>query len=290
MLDFPTLLCCFNYANIYCLEISCLIISISIFPLNLIGIINIKWIFMQYYAQLLYCINLAIITFTIFMIIFIILSTTSRRIILNNYYKAFSQIALMLACVFIFLIITFSFCAYFILNDYNKIKKNKYDFDRFNKYERKKINNLVQDKKYWAILYITNITPIFLSFINIFLWISIYYRISFRIYCSFNYEIRKELRKNFKKEMAKLEEDTSNENENEKSKNKNNKAENVEISVVFEKDRHPSFSKNVLNAKKIGDFQINNIEKFKEEYPSVVVSSKRDFGGNNNKIDNMNNL
>ena len=288
MLDFPTLLCCFNYANIYCLEISCLIISISIFPLNLIGIINIKWLFMQYYAQLLYCINLAIITFTIFMIIFIILSTTSRRIILNNYYKAFSQIALMLACVFIFLIITFSFCAYFILNDYNKIKKNKYDLDRFNKYERKKINNLVQDKKYWAILYITNITPIFLSFINIFLWISIYYRISFRIYCSFNYEIRKELRKNFKKEMAKLEEETT--NENEKSKNKNNKAENVEISVVFEKDRHPSFSKNVLNAKKIGDFQINNIEKFKEEYPSVVVSSKRDFGGNNNKIDNMNNL
>lgn len=288
MFDFPTLLCCFNYANIYCLEISCLIISISIFPLNLIGIINIKWLFMQYYAQLLYCINLAIITFTIFMIIFIILSTTSRRIILNNYYKAFSQIALMLACVFIFLIITFSFCAYFILNDYNKIKKNKYDFDRFNKYERKKINNLVQDKKYWAILYITNITPIFLSFINIFLWISIYYRISFRIYCSFNYEIRKELRKNFKKEMAKLEEETT--NENEKSKNKNNKAENVEISVVFEKDRHPSFSKNVLNAKKIGDFQINNIEKFKEEYPSVVVSSKRDFGGNNNKIDNMNNL
>lgn len=288
MFDFPTLLCCFNYANIYCLEISCLIISISIFPLNLIGIINIKWLFMQYYAQLLYCINLAIITFTIFMIIFIILSTTSRRIILNNYYKAFSQIALMLACVFIFLIITFSFCAYFILNDYNKIKKNKYDFDRFNKYERKKINDLVQDKKYWAILYITNITPIFLSLINIFLWISIYYRISFRIYCSFNYEIRKELRKNFKKEMAKLEEETT--NENEKSKNKNNKAENVEISVVFEKDRHPSFSKNVLNAKKIGDFQINNIEKFKEEYPSVVVSSKRDFGGNNNKIDNMNNL
>ena len=288
MLDFPTLLCCFNYANIYCLEISCLIISISIFPLNLIGIINIKWLFMQYYAQLLYCINLAIITFTIFMIIFIILSTTSRRIILNNYYKAFSQIALMLACVFIFLIITFSFCAYFILNDYNKIKNNKYDFDRFNKYERKKINNLVQDKKYWAILYITNITPIFLSLINIFLWISIYYRISFRIYCSFNYEIRKELRKNLKKEMAKLEEETT--NENEKSKNNNNKAENVEISVVFEKDRHPSFSKNVLNAKKIGDFQINNIEKFKEEYPSVVVSSKRDFGGNNNKIDNMNNL
>ena len=288
MLDFPTLLCCFNYANIYCLEISCLIISISIFPLNLIGIINIKWLFMQYYAQLLYCINLAIITFTIFMIIFIILSTTSRRIILNNYYKAFSQIALMLACVFIFLIITFSFCGYFILNDYNKIKNNKYDFDRFNKYERKKINNLVQDKKYWAILYITNITPIFLSFINIFLWISIYYRISFRIYCSFNYEIRKELRKNLKKEMAKLEEETT--NENEKSKNNNNKAENVEISVVFEKDRHPSFSKNVLNAKKIGDFQINNIEKFREEYPSVVVSSKRDFGGNNNKIDNMNNL
>ena len=286
MFDFPTILCCLNYANIYCLEITCLIISILIFPLNLLGIINIKWLFMQYYVQLLYCINLAIVTFTIFMIIFILLSTTSRRIILNNYYKAFGQIAIMLAIIFIFLICSFSVCAYFILNDYNKIKNEKFDLNKFNRLEKKRMKDLIQNKKYWAILYITNITPIFFSFINIFLWVSIYYRISFRIYCSFNYEIRKELRKSRKKEMAKLEEETTNGND----KSKNNKNEKVEISVVFEKDRHPSFSKSMLNMKKIDDLKINmdNIEKYKDDYPEV--SSKRDFTGAINKIENLNNV
>ena len=148
MFDFPTVLCCLNYANIYCLEITCLIISILIFPLNLLGIIYIKWLFIQYYLHILYCINLAIVTFTIFMIIFIILSTTSRRIILNNYYKAFGQIAIMLAIIFIFLICSFSVCAYFILNDYNKIKNDKFDLDKFNRFERKKIKNLINNKKY----------------------------------------------------------------------------------------------------------------------------------------------
>ena len=286
MFDFPTILCCLNYANIYCLEITCLITSVLIFPLNLIGIIKIKWLFMQYYAQILYCINIAIVTFTIFMITFIILSTISRRIILDNYYKAFGQIAIMLACIFIFLICSFSLCAYFILNDYNKIKNDKFDLNKFNRFEKKKIKDLIQKKEYWAILYITNITPIFLSFINIFLWVSIYYRISFRIYCSFNYEIRKELRKSRKKEMAKLEEETINGTD----KPKNNNIEKVEISVVFEKDRHPSFSKNMLNRKKIDDLKINidNIDKYKDDYPEV--SSKRDFTGANNKIENLNNL
>jgi hypothetical protein len=220
------------------------------------------------------------------MIIFIILSTTSRRIILNNYYKAFSQIAIMLSIIFIFLICSFSVCAYFILNDYNKIKNDKFDLNKFNRFEKKKIKDLIQKKEYWAILYITNITPIFLSFINIFLWVSIYYRISFRIYCSFNYEIRKELRKSRKKEMAKLEEETINGTD----KPKNNNIEKVEISVVFEKDRHPSFSKNMLNRKKIDDLKINidNIDKYKDDYPEV--SSKRDFTGANNKIENLNNL
>ena len=34
MFDFPTILCCLNYANIYCLEITCLMTTTSLFPLN----------------------------------------------------------------------------------------------------------------------------------------------------------------------------------------------------------------------------------------------------------------
>ena len=86
--------------------------------------------------------------------------------------------------------------------------------------------------------------------------------------------------------MAKLEEETINGTD----KPKNNNIEKVEISVVFEKDRHPSFSKNMLNRKKIDDLKINidNIDKYKDDYPEV--SSKRDFTGANNKIENLNNL
>ena len=125
-----------------------------------------------------------------------------------------------------------------------------------------------------------NLVPVLFSFINIFLWISIYYRISFRIYCSFNYEIRKELRKEKKREMTKLEEETVNDND----KNKGNKIEKVEVSVVFEKDRHPSYTKNIMTTKKYNDmkFNLKNIDKFKEEFPSGISSSNRDFDNNNN--------
>jgi len=88
--------------------------------------------------------------------------------------------------------------------------------------------------------------------------------------------------------MAKLEEETTNGND----KPKNNKIEKVEISVIFEKDRHPSFSKSMLNMKKIDELKLNmnNIEKYKDEYPSEIISSKRDFTGTNNKIENLNNM
>lgn len=280
MFDLPTLLCCLNYANIYCLEISCLILSISIFSLNLFGILEIKWSFMKYFTQILYSINLAVITFTFFMIIFIILSTTSKRILINNYYKAFANISLMSSYIFLYLLLSFSICAYAILSDYIHIKSNKYDFKDFNKYEIIKIKDLVKNNNYWVLLYILNLVPILFSFINIFLWISIYYRISFRIYCSFNYEIRKELRKEKKREMTKLEEETVNDND----KNKGNKIEKVEVSVVFEKDRHPSYTKNIMTTKKYNDmkFNLKNIDKFKEEFPSGISSSNRDFDNNNN--------
>ncbi len=42
--------------------------------------------------------------------------------------------------------------------------------------------------------------------------------------------------------------------------------------------------------KKIDDLKINmdNIEKYKDDYPEI--SSKRDFTGANNKIENLNNV
>lgn len=283
MFDFPTILCCLNYANIYCLEVTCLITSISIFALCLVELININWNFMQYLIQILYSINLAISVFTIFMIIFIFLSTTSKRILLNNYYKAFGQIACMLSYIFLFLLFSFSLCAYFILGDFMKIKKGKYNYKGYNKFEIKRIKDFVDSKKNWILLYITNLIPILFSLLNIFLWLSIYYRISFRIYCSFNYEIRKELRKMKKKEMTTLEEETTNDNND---KIKNNKVEKVEMSVVFEKDRHPSYSKNVMNVKNFGDLKLNKLTtKFQEEFQTGFSSSKRDikpsFGNNN---------
>ena len=81
------------------------------------------------------------------------------------------------------------------------------------------------------------------------------------------------------KEMTKLEEETTNENND---KNKGNKVEKVEMSVVFEKDRHPSYSKNMMNIKKYGDLNLNlkNTSKFQEEYQTGFASSKRDIKPN----------
>ena len=283
MYDFPTLLCCLNYANLYCLEITCLIISIFNFPLNLLGILNIKWNFIAFYCQILYSFNLAIITFSVFMIIFILLSTISKRILLNNYYKSFSKISLLNAFLFIFLVLSFSVCALNILNNYYKIKNKKYDFQNFKKFEKKRILELIKSKKYWVKLYIATLAPIFFSFLNALIWLSIYYRISFRIYCSFNYEIRNELRKQKKSDMRKLEEETTNDKINNKKK-----FENIEASVVFEKNRHP-YSKNIvkiLDLKKNINFKLNfnNVDQFKEGFNVESTSSKREFNKSNNNM------
>ena len=283
MYDFPTLLCCLNYANLYCLEITCLIISIFNFPLNLLGILNIKWNFIAFYCHILYSFNLAIITFSVFMIIFILLSTISKRIILNNYYKSFSKISLLNAFLFIFLVLSFSVCALNILNNYYKIKNKKYDFRNFKKFEKRRILDLIKSKKYWVKLYIATLAPIFFSFLNALIWLSIYYRISFRIYCSFNYEIRNELRKQKKSDMRKLEEETTNDKINNKKK-----FENIEASVVFEKNRHP-YSKNIvklLDLKKNINFKLNfnNVDQFKEGFNVESTSSKREFNKSNNNM------
>ena len=278
MLDFPTFLCCLNYANIYCLEITSLIITILLFSLIFFGTINIKWRFIEYFCQILYSINLPASVCNAIITIFVILSTTSRKILLNNYYHSFAQISLITTFIFLFSFISLSICAFFILNNYYKIKKGAYDFQKLNKNEVKKIKDFVSDKQNWVIIYIINLVPIFFCFLNILLWISIYYRISFRIYCSFNYEIRRELRKLKQKDMNKLEEESTKGNEI------NKKIEKVEISVVFQKDRHPIFKKDYGNLKKNNDLKLNlkKMEGYKEEFPTDGISStKRGFDGKN---------
>ena len=270
MLDFPTFLCCLNYANIYCLEITSLIITILLFSLIFFGTINIKWRFIEYFCQILYSINLPASVCNAIITIFVILSTTSRKILLNNYYHSFAQISLITTFIFLFSFISLSICAFFILNNYYKIKKGAYDFQKLNKNEVKKIKDFVSDKQNWVIIYIINLVPIFFCFLNILLWISIYYRISFRIYCSFNYEIRKELRKAKQKNTSKLAEENINGND----KNKNTKIEKVEISVIFQKDRHPVYKNNL---KKTNDLKLSlkNMEDYKEELPTDGISSSK---------------
>ena len=287
MFDFPTILCCLNSANIYCLEITCLITTISLFPLTLIGLINIKWGFIEFFCQILYSINLSTEVFVIYIIIFITLSTTSKRIFLDNIYKAFTQIALISAYIFIFLFFSLSLCTYFILNNHFKIKKGTYDFTKFNKFEIKKIKDFVNHKKNWVLIYVTNLVPIFFSILNILLWLSIYYRISFRIYCSFNYGIRKELRKSKQKGMTKLEEETT--NTTDKNKNKN-KVEKVEMSVVFEKDRHPSNKNKMVNFIINKDLKLNlkNVDEFKEEFQTGISSTNRELALNSKNLANLN--
>lgn len=273
MLDFPSFLCCLNLANIYCLEITSLIITILLCSLILFGMINIKWKFIEYFCQILYSINLPALASNIIITIFIILSTTSRKILLSNYYNSFAQVSLMTAYIFLFVFVSLSICAFFILKNYYKIKNGTYVFKKINKYEIKEIKAFVNDKRNWMIICIINFVPIFFSLLNILLWVSIYYRISFRIYCSFNYEIRKELRKAKQKNTSKLAEENINGND----KNKNTKIEKVEISVVFQKDRHPVYKKNL---KKTNDLKLSlkNMEDYKEELPTDgISSSKRRF-------------
>ncbi len=179
----------------------------------------------------------------------------------------------MTAYIFLFVFVFLSICAFFILKNYYKIKNGTYVFKKINKYEIKEIKEFVNDKRNWMIICIINFVPIFFSLLNIFLWVSIYYRISFRIYCSFNYEIRKELRKAKQKNTSKLAEENTNGND----KNKNTKIEKVEISVIFQKDRHPVYKNNL---KKTNDLKLSlkNMEDYKEELPTDgISSSKRRF-------------
>ena len=286
MCDCAIFLCCLNLYIIYCLEYACLIISIIIFPLNIFGIFILKWEVIKLFCEIIYSINIPISIFIIFLISLIIYSTKIGKI-----NKPFKYITIMSISLSIYLFLSYSFCSYQIFKDYlTFVKKNKFqppsiEIDILKK--KLKLNIT------WGFLCISTLLPTVLSFINILFWISIYYRISFKIYCSFNKEIRKELREQRRKnrQFNELKENNSMNEIDTNKEDKNKKVPKNIISVIIEKDRHPGasgilsngeiFLKNNININKLN---INSIPKNNEEYNQSDnnSSSARNLG----KIDN----
>ena len=291
MCDCAIFLCCLNLYRIYCLEYACLIISIIIFPLNIFGIFILKWEVIKLFCEIIYSINIPISIFIIFLISLIIYSTKIGKINTSELNKPFTYITIMSISLSIYLFLSYSFCSYQIFKDYlTFVKKNKFqppsiEIDILKK--KLKLNIT------WGFLCISTLLPTVLSFINILFWISIYYRISFKIYCSFNKEIRKELREQRRKnrQFNELKENNSMNEIDTNKEDKNKKVPKNIISVIIEKDRHPGasgilsngeiFLKNNININKLN---INSIPKNNEEYNQSDnnSSSARNLG----KIDN----
>lgn len=294
MCDYAIFLCCFNNNRIYCLEYTCLIFSIIIFPINLLGILVIDWSLVHIFCEILYSINITISIFDIFLISLVIYSTKKRKITINEYYKIYTFLSILAICIFIYLFISYSYCSLHIFKNYIKAFKNT-NYYLKNSLDKKHINLVLLKKTSWIFLLISIFIPIIFSFINILIWISIYYRISFRIYCSFNKEIRKELREQRKKnkQFKELQENITN---NDKDKNKDKKINQKNaISVIIEKDRHPKINsgiyKNSINNVEISNCQnkmkINNkiINSNNGEFnQSYFVSSERNFEKSNNQL------
>ena len=280
MCDLAIFLCCLNSFRIYCLEYSCLIFSLLIFPFNLLGIIVINWNLISFYCEILYSINITICIFSIFVISIVLYSTKIGKVVSNDFYKPFSSISLIAIFVFIYLLLTYSLSSYQIFKDY--MKKSVY-YKKISNSQRQKIKHFLELKSTWILLFLSTIFPIIFSIINIFIWVSIYYRISFQIYCSFNKEIRKELRTQKKKNKQFHELNEANTvNTNDKKKNKESPKNFV--SVVIVKDRHPR-PKNYSN----GKYKMNqnkNLQLYKngEFVQSDANSSERNFDKSNNQI------
>lgn len=310
MCDCAIFLCCLNNMGIFCLEYTCLIISILIFPANLLGILKIKWNLVELYCEIIYSINITICVFSTFLISLVIYSTKKRKIASNELNQSFLSITLMVIFIYVYLLISYSLCSFQIIKDYLNI--NKIDNIYISKKEKEKIKEILKLKMTWIIIYLSTLLPIVLSIINMLIWISIYYRISFKIYCSFSREIRKVLREQRKKnkQFQKFEENINSIDEdiNNKNKGKNQKDINNFVFVVVEKDRkNPNrvifnnnagiSSKNFIieeNDKNMKNKNLNknkgnkiykNVKTNDKEFnQSDIISSERKFEKSNNKI------
>ena len=123
MFDFAIFLCCFNNIRIYCLEYTCLITTILIFPFNLLGLIIINWDFIDFLYEIIYSINITILIFCIFIISLTIYSTKTGKITTNDFYKPFTSISLIAISIFVYLFISYGLSAYGIFKDYIRILK-----------------------------------------------------------------------------------------------------------------------------------------------------------------------
>lgn len=307
MCDCAIFLCCLNNMGILCLEYTCLILSILIFPINLLGILKINWNLIRLYCEIIYSINITIFVFSTFLNGLVIYSTKTRKITSHELHKSFLSITLMIIFIYAYLIITYSLCSFQIIKDYLNI--NKIDHLFYSNKEKEKIKEILKLKTTWIKIYLFTFLPIILSIINMLIWISIYYRISFKIYCSFNKEIRKVLREQRKKnkQFQKFDENINSIDEdiNNKNKDKNQKDINNFVFVVVEKDRQNPYRvtfnnnsgnriKNFNNEENNKNMKNKNINKNKiyknmktndkELNQSDIISSERKFEKSNNKI------
>jgi hypothetical protein len=192
----------------------------------------------------------------------------------------------------VYLFISYGLSTYGIFKDYIRILKQNYDGLSFS--QKKKAKKIIKLKSTWIYISISTLIPTLVSIINILLWISIYLRIDYRIYCSFNKEIRKELREQRKKnlEFKELQENNS---VNDMEKNKDKSKENNFASVIIEKSKNPKSSSNgIIYMKDIRQYINNNKEsissknsiyknKIKEYNKSDDASSNRNLEKNANK-------
>ena len=288
MCDCAIFLCCLNFYRIYCLEYVCLIISILIFPLNLLGIFILKWEVIKLFSEIIYSINIPISIFVIFLISLILYSTKIGKINTSELNKPFTYISIISIFLSAYLFLSYSFCSFQIVKDYLTFEKNTYF--KASSIENDIIKKKLKLKSSWIFLCLLALLPTLLSFMNILLWISIYYRISFKIYCSFNKEIRKELREQRRKnrQFKELKENNSMNDIDTNKEDKNKKVPKNIISVIIEKDRHPGesgilcngelFVKNNININKL---DINSIQKNEDYNQSDNNSSSTRNLGNN---------
>ena len=276
MFDFVIFLCCFNNKRIYCLEYTCLITSILMFPMNLLGLIIINWIFIEFLYEIIYSINITILIFCIFIISLTIYSTKTGKITTNDFYKPFTSISLMTIFIFVYLFISYGFSSYGIFKNYIRILKQNYDGLSYS--QKKKVIKIIKLKSTWIYISMSTLFPTIISIINILLWISIYLRIDYRIYCSFNKEIRKELREQRKKSMA-FKELQENNSINEMEKNKDKNKENNFASVIIEKSKNPkSSSSGIIYMNDIRQYVNNNKEKISSKnsiYKNKIIEHNK---------------
>ena len=270
--DCAIFLCCFNNQRIYCLEYTCLIISIIISPCNLLGLLIINWNLINFYYEIIYSINISLSIFSIFIILIIIYSTKVGKIISIEYHKSFAFISVIASSISAYLFITYALSTFEIFNSYLKFYYNK-NKDYYSPKENRKIIKMLNSKLTWGLVSLSSIIPSILSFINILLWMSIYLRISYKILCSFNKEVRNELRKQKKinKEFKEFKDDNV-KNENGKEKNKYQKDL---VSIVIEKDRHPGISIIISNGQNNISSNNNTTINFKNKDKNQEIQNKK---------------